>query len=506
MLENFTYQAKRSVVGAQEAARDFGHDHIGTEHLLLGLLREERSPASLGLKALGLQDGVLVVAIEDRLGRGEPSQDPVPFDLEAKTAIDLATDEAKALRSRKVGAEHLLFAMLRERASGSVKLLEKLGVNPDEIRPAVTQILLARPAGEEEEDPDEKGERPGAGLAIGEILVEHGVLSQQQLDEALEGAADKLLGRALIDLGLIKEGDLVRALATQIGLEFVDLSRYPVDPSVVHLIPAATAWRHHCLPISDRGGVVLLAMSNPADTHAIDDVRVITNRPVEPVVALASDIERALRTHLGSRDEADEEDEELPVTSRAWSDVSNAISASQPWRGPDDSVLGTPIDVGAILAVTETGVFLAVSAVEVYPSGFIMRVTLRRRSAPRADKWFEAVAWQHRWQGSGIPELSPRSLRIGVELPDGSRVDNLSFRDMPSRRPPAPCMISLGASGSVWRVDAEYWVWPLPTEGTASFFCEWPSEGVALTKVPIDCAILAEAAAKSHVLWDDHEK
>jgi hypothetical protein len=131
-----------------------------------------------------------------------------------------------------------------------------------------------------------------------------------------------------------------------------------------------------------------------------------------------------------------------------------------------------------------------------------MTMTLRRKGAPRSDKWFEAVSWQHRWSGSGIPELSPRALRVGVEFRDGARVDNLSFRDMPSRRPATPCMISMGAEGTAWRMDVQFWVWPMPPEGEGSFFCEWPSEGIPLTRVPFETGILREASARAHTLWN----
>jgi len=494
MLDNYKYQAKRSVVAAQEAARGFGHDHIGTEHLLLGLVRE-KSPAKAAFAELGVTDEAVTAQIEDTLGTGEATVDAIPFDLEAKAALDQAAEEAAALGQQTVGAEHLAFAILGERESGAVMLLEKLGVDPEAVRPAVMQQLKAT---EKEEDGTAK-KTPGK--EIGSILVEQGSVDQAQLEDAREGARDKLLGRALIDLGLIEERDLVRALATQIGMDFIDLNQFPVEPWAVQLIPPAAAWRHHVIAIGERGGKLLLAMSNPTDNHAIDDIRVMTNRQVEPVVAMASDIERALRANMGTREQA-EADQELPVTSRTWYGESS-VGPAEPWKGPEDSVIGTPVDLGTVLAVTDTGVFVAISDVIAYPNGFGMTVTLRRKGAPRADKWFEAVSWQHRWSGSGIPELSPRALRVGVEFPDGARVDNLSFRDMPTRRPPTPSMISLGAEGTGWRVDVQYWIWPLPPGGEANFFCEWPSEGISLTQVPFDSAVLHEAAERAHVLWDE---
>ena len=494
MLERFNDDAKHAVVLGQEAARALGHDHLGTEHLLLGLVRLDGSAVREALAAVGVTDTSLTAQIEDVMGTAAATKGgSLPFDEQTRAALTAATTEADELGMEAVGPEHVLLGLLDAPDGNAMLMIEKLGTNAGAVRTAMMAQLeptAAAPA------------KASAGKEIGSILVDKGVLTQTQLDEALEGARDKLIGRALIDLGLIKERDLVAALASQIGLDFVDLETYPIEPWAAQLIPPAAAWRHHVIAIGEDNGRLLVAMSDPGDAHAIDDIRVITNRQIQPVVAMALDIERAIREKIGTREEI--EDQEIPVTSRSWyGDDPNALSPAEPWRGPEDNVLGVGVPLNPVLAVTDTGVFVAVSDLIAYPNGFRMTVTLRRKAALRSDKWFEAVSWQHRWQGSGIPELSPRALRLGIEFPGGDRVDNLSFRDMPSRKPPGPSMISLGAQGSSWRVDVEYWVWPLPTEGEASFFIEWPSEGVPLTRVAFDTKILADAAKQVHVLWDE---
>src|SRR5439155_4322678 len=115
----------------------------------------------------------------------------------------------------------------------------------------------------------------------------------------------KSLGRILVDLRLIKETDLVRALAEQIGLEFVDLGDYPVDPSVTALIPESVAKRYRALPIGERDGRLLVAMSDPANVYALDDIRSITNRDVQPIVATASDVEQAIAKFGGMGDQVE---------------------------------------------------------------------------------------------------------------------------------------------------------------------------------------------------------
>jgi type IV pilus assembly protein PilB len=136
---------------------------------------------------------------------------------------------------------------------------------------------------------------------LGQILIELGYITSEQLDVALEEhrKTPKSIGRVLIDLGMIKEGDLVRALAEQVGLEFVDLSDYPIDPTATALLPEALARRYRALPIGERDGKLLVAMSDPANVYALDDIRTITGRDVQPVVATANDVERTIQKFAG---------------------------------------------------------------------------------------------------------------------------------------------------------------------------------------------------------------
>jgi type IV pilus assembly protein PilB len=136
---------------------------------------------------------------------------------------------------------------------------------------------------------------------LGQILIELGMITPEQLDTALEEhrRTPKSIGRVLIDMGMIKEGDLVRALAEQVGLEFVDLSEYPVDPTATTLLPEALARRYRAIPIGERDGKLLVAMSDPANVYALDDIRTITSRDVQPLVATAADVEQAIQKYAG---------------------------------------------------------------------------------------------------------------------------------------------------------------------------------------------------------------
>ncbi|HZD17126.1 MAG TPA: ATPase, T2SS/T4P/T4SS family [Actinomycetota bacterium] len=142
---------------------------------------------------------------------------------------------------------------------------------------------------------------------LGQILLEQSLLTQEQLDRALEEHRNtpKSLGRVLIDLGYIRERDLVAALAEQVGLEFVDLTEYHIDAAATAMIPEAVSRRYRALPIAERDGKLLVAMSDPANVYALDDIRTITGRDVQPVVATANDVEQAIQKFSGMGDQVE---------------------------------------------------------------------------------------------------------------------------------------------------------------------------------------------------------
>jgi type IV pilus assembly protein PilB len=136
---------------------------------------------------------------------------------------------------------------------------------------------------------------------LGQILIELGYITPEQLETALEEhrKTPKSLGRVLIDMGMIKEADLVRTLAEQVGLEFVDLNEFPIDATATVLLPEALSRRYRAIPIGERDGRLLVAMSDPANVYALDDIRTITGREVQPVVATANDVEQAIQKFAG---------------------------------------------------------------------------------------------------------------------------------------------------------------------------------------------------------------
>ena len=127
---------------------------------------------------------------------------------------------------------------------------------------------------------------------LGDILVDGGLVSRPQLADALaeHRRLGRSLGRVLVDLQMVTESQLVSALAQQIGLPFVDLTDYPVDAGAVALVPDAVCRRHTAMPIGFENGKLLLAMADPANVFALDDIRALTKRDVKPVVATKADL------------------------------------------------------------------------------------------------------------------------------------------------------------------------------------------------------------------------
>ena len=131
---------------------------------------------------------------------------------------------------------------------------------------------------------------------LGEHLVARGLVTEEQLDEAQRTASERgrSLGRVLIELGFVSEAGLVSILAAQLGLEFIDLTESQVDQGAVALVAEPVARRHSCLPVRIDNGTLVVAMADPANVVAVDDIRAMTKRDVRVVVATKADVGAAI--------------------------------------------------------------------------------------------------------------------------------------------------------------------------------------------------------------------
>jgi ATP-dependent Clp protease ATP-binding subunit ClpC len=144
-FDKFTERARRVLTLAQEEAQRFNHNYIGTEHLLLGLVREGDGIAARVLSNLGVQLPKVRSAVEFIIGRGETMiMGEIGLTPRAKKVIELAVDEARRLNHHYIGTEHLLLGLVREGEGIAAGVLESLGVSLEKLRAQVIQVLSSQ--------------------------------------------------------------------------------------------------------------------------------------------------------------------------------------------------------------------------------------------------------------------------------------------------------------------------------------------------------------------------
>ena len=150
MFERFTDRARRVVVLAQEEARMLHHNHIGTEHILLGLIREGEGVAAKALESLGISQEAVRQQVEEITGQGQHAPSGhIPFTPRATKVLELSLREALQFGHNYIGTEHILLGLLREGEGVAAQVLVKLGADPGRVRQQVNQLL----AGSEGNEP-----------------------------------------------------------------------------------------------------------------------------------------------------------------------------------------------------------------------------------------------------------------------------------------------------------------------------------------------------------------
>ncbi|MCL6552021.1 MAG: ATP-dependent Clp protease ATP-binding subunit [Firmicutes bacterium] len=142
MFERFTERARRVIILAQEEAKRLNHSAVGTEHILLGIIREGEGVASKVLESLNISPERVRAEIEGAIGRGERSpHEEVAFTPRAKKVLELALDEARRLGHNYIGTEHLLLGLIREGEGVAARVLEAMGADLDRVRAQVVYLL-----------------------------------------------------------------------------------------------------------------------------------------------------------------------------------------------------------------------------------------------------------------------------------------------------------------------------------------------------------------------------
>ncbi len=138
-------------------------------------------------------------------------------------------------------------------------------------------------------------------MRLGDALISEGLINEEQLQQALalQKKSGKRLGAVLVEMHLVTEQDIVQILSKQLRIPFIDLSNYLIDPVIAKLVPEHIAKRHMLIPINKVGNKLTVAMVDPLNIIAIDDIQLMTGLMVKPVVATHTDINKALQDAYG---------------------------------------------------------------------------------------------------------------------------------------------------------------------------------------------------------------
>ncbi|MCY3907201.1 MAG: ATP-dependent Clp protease ATP-binding subunit [Anaerolineaceae bacterium] len=192
-MERFTQRARRVLSLAQEEAERFRHSTIGTEHLLMGLMREEGGVAGRVLRDLGLEQRRIEELVE-RLTRAGSRNGDTQIDLSpgTKRVLELAVDEARRLGHHYIGTEHLLLGLVRQSDGVAIEVLKRLGVSPEEVRRQTRRVLQESPLQPRQAPQEERRSRQREGKTQ---LVDQ--LATDLTAAAREGKLDPVVGREI---------------------------------------------------------------------------------------------------------------------------------------------------------------------------------------------------------------------------------------------------------------------------------------------------------------------
>src|ERR671918_1842796 len=140
-------------------------------------------------------------------------------------------------------------------------------------------------------------------VRIGELLLKEKRITPAQLQEALQQQKTNggKLGYNLVKLGFVKDEEITALLSKQYGVPSINLAQFEIDPSVIKLIPSETAHKYQIVPLSRAGATLTIAMTDPTNVFAMDDIKFMTGYNVEPVVASESAVNDAIQRYYSAR-------------------------------------------------------------------------------------------------------------------------------------------------------------------------------------------------------------
>ncbi len=188
MYGRFTEKAEKAITLSQEGAMQLGHNYVGTEHLLLGLVREGTGVAARVLHSQGVSEDKVIKHIEELVGKGaETGQQPLGFTPRTKRVLELSFKEARKIGNNYIGTEHLLLGIMKEGESVAVRILMDLGLDPQKLLNEILRLL-----NEEAPGAPYSSQKTGQGPTVTPTLNQFG---RDLTDMAREGKFDPIIGR-----------------------------------------------------------------------------------------------------------------------------------------------------------------------------------------------------------------------------------------------------------------------------------------------------------------------
>ena len=224
----------------------------------------------------------------------------------------------------------------------------------------------------------EKKPKKGGYLRLGDLLISAGLITEEQLQEGLQlqKGTGKRLGTVLLENGFITESELIEALQMQLGIEFIDLSKVNIPTELVQMVPKNIAKQYQVVPVRLNRDELYIAMSDPLNFYAIEEVRKAARRKVVPMVAMSSAVERAIQVLYGNEGAAkaiEEMKREAAISGETTASVDTAFSGNSV---SEDSVSQAPA-IRLVNAIIERAITERASDIHMEPRETEFSVRMR---------------------------------------------------------------------------------------------------------------------------------
>ncbi|MFN3995942.1 MAG: GspE/PulE family protein, partial [bacterium] len=266
---------------------------------------------------------------------------------------------------------------------------------------------------------------------LAEILIKKEFLTKKQLEKAQKKAEEenKELDKVLVELGYITEKELYMVLAEELGFEFIDLAEVDLKPELSQFLPDNIAKRYNAIPVKLDGEKLVVAMTDPLDTNAVDDIMLLTGMEIETVMATESDIRKAINRLYGSTEIAEADDLSASIAEVNINELSSIEFGDLEEEEISVDKLKEMVDEAPIVKLVNQIIFHAISD---------------KASDIHIEPWPKEVVVRYRMDG-----ILHEIMRIPKHIlaPMVSRIKIMSALDIAERRKPQDGKIHLKYEG-----------------------------------------------------------